>query len=145
MADENESEVRLKLLALQRMTTEELKEKWKALYGTTPPAYGDVFMRKRLAFRIQELVYGGLDDITKAKVEAVADGSIRRKSHRLKIGAVITREWRGNRYDVRVIADGFEWNGGVYGSLSAVARAITGVNRNGYIFFNLPKDTETRK
>ena len=91
MADENESEVRLKLLALQRMTTEELKEKWKALYGTTPPAYGDVFMRKRLAFRIQKLIYG------------------------------------------------------IYGSLSAVARAITGINRNGPVFFNIPSDKEGAK
>ena len=97
MADENESEVRLNLLALQRMTTEELKEKWKALYGTPPPAYGDVFMRKRLAFRIQELFNGG-----------------------------------------------YEWNG-VYGSLSTVARAITGINRNGHVFFNIPSDREGAK
>ena len=145
MTQDNGNEVRLKLLALQRMKIDELKEKWTALFGTPAPGYGEVFMRKRLAFRIQELVYGGLDDITKEKVEAVANGSVKRKTHGLKNGTIITREWRGNRYEVRVIADGFEWNGGVYGSLSAVARAITGVNRNGFVFFNLPKDTEIRK
>ena len=145
MTQDNGNEVRLKLLALQRMKIDELKEKWTALFGTPAPGYGEVFMRKRLAFRIQELVYGGLDDITKEKVEAVADGSVKRKTHGLKVGMIITREWRGNRYEVRVIAEGFEWNGGVYGSLSAVARAITGMNRNGFVFFNLPKDTEIRK
>ncbi len=145
MADENESEVRLKLLALQRMTTEELKEKWKALYGTTPPAYGDVFMRKRLAFRIQELIYGGLDAGTKEKLDEVKDGNITRKVTGFRIGTVITREWHGQCYEVRVINGGYEWNGGVYGSLSAVARAITGINRNGHVFFNIPSDKEGAK
>ena len=48
-----------------------------------------------------------------------------------------TGTWRDTRYEVRVCQDGFEWSGQVYGSLSAVARAITGVNRNGYEFFGI--------
>jgi hypothetical protein len=47
------------------------------------------------------------------------------------------RTWRDTRYEVRVCQEGFEWSGQVYGSLSAVARAITGVNRNGYEFFGI--------
>ena len=139
MTQDNGNEVRLKLLALQRMKIDELKEKWTALFGMPAPGYGEVFMRKRLAFRIQELVYGGLDDITKEKVEAVANGSVKRKTHGLKIGTIITREWRGNRYEVRVIADGFEWNGTKYSTLSAVAKKICGVNRNGYEFFGIQR------
>ena len=56
-----ENSVRRQLLALTQMDKEELISKWQDLFGTTPPEYGTLFMRKRLAHRIQELFYGESD------------------------------------------------------------------------------------
>ena len=63
-----ENSVRRQLLALAQMDKEELISKWQDLFGTTPPEYGTLFMRKRLAHRIQELFYGGLPDRLKTQM-----------------------------------------------------------------------------
>jgi hypothetical protein len=53
------------------------------------------------------------------------------------VGTVLVREWHDQRIEVRVLDDGFEWNGARYTSLSAVAKAITGAAWNGRLFFGL--------
>jgi len=58
--DRNQNSVLRQLAALQKMSLCDLREKWKDLYGSEPPNYGQVFIRRRLAYRIQELFYGGL-------------------------------------------------------------------------------------
>ena len=63
-----ENSVRRQLLALAQMDKEELISKWQDLFGTTPPEYGTLFMRKRLAHRIQGLFYGGLPDMLKTQM-----------------------------------------------------------------------------
>jgi hypothetical protein len=50
---------------------------------------------------------------------------------------VLTREYRGKTVLVTVLDRGFEYEGVVYRSLSAVARAVTGSHWNGYGFFGL--------
>jgi len=52
-------------------------------------------------------------------------------------GQEITREYKGQRLVVRVLPEGFEFEGEVYKSLSAVAKQITGTHCNGYLFFRL--------
>ena len=52
-------------------------------------------------------------------------------------GTRLLREWQGIEYVVTVTADGFEWQGRPYKSLSAIARAITGTRWNGWVFFGL--------
>jgi len=137
MSEQNKHpEVRLELLQLQKRRLPELIAKWKLLFGCEPPQYGEVFMRRRLAHRIQELAYGGLDAQTQARLGSV-NTRVKRAHSGLRLGTAIVRTWRDKRYEVRVCQDGFEWSGQVYGSLSAVARAITGVNRNGYEFFGI--------
>lgn len=138
--DEKETEVRRKIIAIQKMDAAELKGEWHRLYGTEPPAYGDQFMRKRLAYRVQELAYGGIDGETRARIDSVNEKIERRTTGEILVGAVIVREWRGKRYEVRKLKDGFEWNNCLYGSLTAVAEAITGVHRNGNAFFNLQRE-----
>ena len=132
----NNAEIRLRLLQLQQLKLPELMEKWNLLFHREPPQYGEVFMRRRLAHRIQDLACGGLDGKTKSKLEGV-NIKVKRAHSGLRLGTAIVRIWHGTRYEVRVCQDGFEWNGQIYGSLSAVARAITGVNRNGYEFFGI--------
>ena len=55
------------------------------------------------------------------------------------MGTIICRIWRQQRYEVTVLPDGFEWNGTKYSTLSAVAKKICGVNRNGYEFFGIQR------
>ena len=52
-------------------------------------------------------------------------------------GTRLLREWQGVEHAITVLADGFEWEGRPYRSLSAIARAITGTRWNGWTFFGL--------
>lgn len=114
----------------------DLQKEWQVLFNHTPPGYGEQFMRKRLAYRIQELAYGGLDAETEKRIAHV-NTKIKRKETSLRQGTVIVREWHDVKHEVRVAQNGFEYKGCIYASLSAVAKAITGVNRNGREFFGL--------
>ena len=53
------------------------------------------------------------------------------------VGTRLIREWQGVEHLVTVTADGFDWQGRPYKSLSAIARAITGTRWNGWVFFGL--------
>ena len=68
-----ETTVLMQLTELQDMSYSSLKESWCSLYGTDPPAYKRAHMVRRLAYRIQELAYGGLSDQTKAELERIAE------------------------------------------------------------------------
>jgi Protein of unknown function (DUF2924) len=59
------------------------------------------------------------------------------------VGTQLIREWRGVEHKVTVLAEGFEWEGRRYKSLSAVARAITGTRWNGLVFFGVARRTGT--
>mgnify|MGYP001245499704 CR=1 FL=1 len=61
-------------------------------------------------------------------------------------GALLTREYRGRTIRVRVLPRGFDYEGTIYRSLSAVAQAVTGAHWNGYLFFGIekPKGAEVR-
>ena len=63
------------------------------------------------------------------------------------LGALLTREYRGRTIRVRVLPKGFDYEGTVYRSLSAVAQAVTGAHWNGYLFFGIqaPKTQVTEK
>ena len=60
------------------------------------------------------------------------------KDKRLPIpGTVITKEYKDTKHQVKVLEKGFEYNGKIYKTLSAIAKEITGAHWNGYLFFNL--------
>src|SRR6202042_1377690 len=64
-------------------------------------------------------------------------GPTTREGVGLKSGALVVREWNGRTERVMVLDEGYAWNGGVYRSLSQVAKAITGTSWNGQRFFGL--------
>jgi hypothetical protein len=70
--DRNRTSVLRQLAALQKMKLSELQEKWRDLYGAEPPNFKSTFLKKRLAYRIQELFYGGLEESVKAKLKEIA-------------------------------------------------------------------------
>ncbi|MGE0418962.1 MAG: DUF2924 domain-containing protein [Acetobacteraceae bacterium] len=136
-----------RLAALADASMADLKEQWRALFGAEPPQYSRKFLESRLAYRIQELAYGGLKPETVARLETLgeqfAGGNITlrriRYDQRPVAGTRLLREWRGTEHFVTVTRDGYEWEGRPYKSLSAIARAITGTRWNGLVFFGVKR------
>jgi hypothetical protein len=140
--DRNKNSVLRQLAALQRMPCRELQEKWRDLYGNEPPNYGQIFMRRQLAYRIQELFYGGLKKDVKAellKSETERADSKKNRDAAFTVGTRLVRTWNNKEYEVKVVPGGFEYEGQKFRSLSAVAQKITGAHWNGRHFFGLPK------
>lgn len=134
-----------RLAALKTTSTPDLRQQWRDLFDSEPPPFNRRYLESRLAYRIQELAYGGLKPETVKRLEALGeqlDGGDRKKS-RIRadmmpiVGTRLIREWQGVEHVVTVTADGFDWQGRPYKSLSAIARAITGTRWNGWVFFGL--------
>ena len=131
--------------ALRSMPTPELRKQWQKLFDIPPPRYNRRFLESRLAYRIQELAYGGLKPAAVARLEALGEqldgGNItvrrQRADDRPIAGTRLIREYQGVEHCVTVLQDGYEWQSRTYRSLSAVARAITGTRWNGLVFFGL--------
>ena len=134
-----------RLAALKSMSVNDLKAEWQALFNAPAPNNSRTFLESRLAYRIQELTYGGPDKQTRRLLDLLADeveGTLTRKAQIADprnpvVGTKLIREWDGTAHTVTVLKDGFDWGGQRYKSLSAVARAITGTRWNGYRFFGL--------
>jgi len=126
---------------LNRMSMAELRKRWADLLGTDPGRLGRTYLIRRLAYRVQELAYGGLSQEARQQLKALADGPTAthgaRQKANLSPGTRLLREWHGDRYEVVVEVGGFRYAGKLYRSLSAVARAITGSHWGGNRFFGL--------
>jgi hypothetical protein len=132
------------LAALKTAPTPALKARWRELFDTEPPPYNRRFLESRLAYRVQELAYGGLSEATLERLRALGEqlakgGKIARvRADRKPIrGTRLIREWQGVEHCVTVRDDDFEYQGRPYKSLSSVARSITGTRWNGWTFFGL--------
>jgi hypothetical protein len=133
------------LAALKGAPAAALKAKWRALFDSEPPPYNRRFLESRLAYRIQELAYGGLKKETVERLRVLAKqydakpgGRAKGRPDRLPIaGTRLVREWQGVQHCVTIRADDFEFQGRPYKSLSAIAREITKVRWNGWVFFGL--------
>jgi hypothetical protein len=133
------------LAALRDAPAPALKAKWRTLFDTEPPPYNRRFLESRLAYRIQELAYGGLKKETVERLRVLGKQYAGKpgtrpkdRSERLPIaGTRLMREWQGTEHCATVRGDDFEYRGRPYKSLSAIAREITGVRWNGWVFFGL--------
>ena len=122
---------------------EQLRRSWRELFGSDPPTYSRPYLVKRLAYRIQELHYGGLSDETKAGLReilrtsgydqnGVRMGPARQRRQDVPVlGTRLVRQWNGTTHKVTAVPGGFEYLGHRYRSLTAVAEAITGTHCNG--------------
>ena len=139
------TEVLGRLAALHAAPIATLKRQWLELYGKEPPPFSRSYIQSRLAYRIQELAYGGLKPETRERLEALGeqlDGGnivLRRiqANSRPLAGTRLLRQWQGVEHVVTVRRDDFEFEGRPYQSLSAIARHITGTRWNGWTFFGL--------
>ena len=134
-----------RIAALKAQPITNLKQQWRDLFETEPPPYNRRFLEHRLAYRIQELAYGGLKPETLKRLKALGeeldggDPARRRQpaNERPIAGTRLIREYQGVEHCVTVRDEDFEYQGRPYKSLSAIARAITGTRWNGLLFFGL--------
>ena len=134
-----------RLVALKTTPTPQLKEQWRQLFEGEPPAFNRRYLESRLAYRIQELAYGGLKPETVRRLEKMGeelDGGrvdVRKRpaNDRPISGTRLIRDYQGVEHCVTVRDNDFEYQGRPYKSLSAIARAITGTQWNGVVFFGL--------
>ena len=135
---------------LRQMTIAELIPRYCELFGRKPRVKRREHLWRRCAWKLQERRLGGLsraarrrlDDLT-AEIhlplgdeEKPVSGRLRRPSDP-PCGTVLTRIYKGHEIRVEALENGYEWNGVVYRSLSATARAITGSRWNGRLFLGL--------
>jgi hypothetical protein len=134
-----------RVAGLAKASLTDLKADWRALFGTEAPGINRAYLERRIAYRLQELAYGGLSTGTKAHLDALAKTADKGTSPRSRMraqdrplaGTRLLRVWNGVEYSVTVRQTGFEYQGRFYASLSAVARHITGTSWNGPAFFGL--------
>ena len=136
------------LLQLRTLSKASCIRKFIELYGYEPKQTKNIpALRARLAFRIQELHYGGVADSTRQKLKELADKDpmanlcrTPKPSRTPVLGKRYVREWDGVRHEVILLEDGrAEYKGRFFRSLTAVADHITGTHISGYAFFNVPR------
>lgn len=160
-------DVASELAALRRMGVAELCDKYAEVFGETTATRNRTWLQRRIAWRIQANAEGDLSERARQRAaELVRDADLRvtapktppavrpvtrggtrsgtltkaKSDDRLPPpGSVLTRVYKGETVQVKVLPQGFEYANAVYGSLSAVAKAITGSHCNGYLFFGLTR------
>jgi hypothetical protein len=141
------SEIAGRLTEISNMGKSQLVELWKELFVTPPPAAArrDLLVRF-VAYKFQERAYGGLRLETKKRLLELARRIAKDSkadligTPQIKPGTCLIREWRGRSHRVLVLADGYEYAGKKYTSLSQIARLITCTRWSGPLFFGLKKN-----
>jgi len=144
VATPNEGSARssIDLQRLAGLDRTRLRQLWhKYCEGPVPPKVSRRLLTFYLAYRIQEQAYGGLSAASRARLRNIAQqlesAPIQRSGLRLTPGTRLIRQWREQRHEVTVLEHGFAYRGRHYGSLSAIARVISGSQCSGPRFFGL--------
>jgi len=149
------------LEALDTLNVPQLRARYREVFGEDTRTHNGPYLRKRIAYRIQEKAEGGLSERAKARIRELAkDSPIRRRG--APVGAVaaapeptpvaatakrdprlpppgttLRKRWGEREHLVKVGAEGFTYAGEQHASLSKIARLISGTNWNGFAFFGL--------
>ncbi|MFT3731715.1 MAG: DUF2924 domain-containing protein [Hyphomicrobium sp.] len=136
-------DIAAELSRLEGLTNFELRGEWRRLHSMQPPkSLSRDLLLHGITYKIQERAFGGLSKSVRRKLSGAVleapQGVIRKAAPALvKSGTRLVREWNGQTHTVLVHADGVEWRGKRYRSLSVVAREITGAHWSGPRFFGL--------
>ena len=140
-AKPNQPNIRVQLARILVMELEDLRGVWLQVFGKPAPDCGKVFLRRQLAYKIQEQYFGGMT--------ASADAALKELASKPKLipnqggavpGTIYKREWKGKVHTVVATHDGFEYNGMTFKSLSGAAHAITGTQWSGKKFFGVNRN-----
>jgi hypothetical protein len=152
------------LAQLQRLTTPQLRARYAEVFGEHTPANNPTWLVKRIAWRLQALAEGGLSERARQRAAELANDADLRMNAPLPPrtakpattqatlrtepgavdkrlpppGTILARTYKGEILQVQVLQQGFAYQGQVFQSLSAVAKAITGSHCNGFWFFGMP-------
>lgn len=138
------------------MTAAELRERYRVVFGEETRSRHKGFFRKRILWRLQANAAGGLSVRARQRAAELVDESDVRllasaarsipgrratsRDRRLPMpGTGLTREYRGQLVTGNVLDKGFEYDGRIYRSLTAVAKAVTGAHWGGFHFFGLDR------
>jgi hypothetical protein len=133
---------------LEGLDLDGVRRQWRAHLGGEPPAHlSRWLLMKVLAYRLQSEAFGDLDRSIRRILGSGEEDGVgapfdrrapqTREGVGLKAGALLVREWNGKLERVMILEQGFAWNGQTFGSLSQIAKAMTGTNWNGHRFFGL--------
>ena len=155
------SKLHRELAALEQLSSRQLKDRYETLFGEPPVSGHRRHLLKRIAWRLQALAEGDLSERARRRADELAnDADVRLTAPRVTkakpkgktslrsnsngrdtrlpaTGAVLTRRYKDRLLEVEVLAEGFEFEGCVYRTLSAVAKVVTGAHWNGHLFFGL--------
>jgi hypothetical protein len=138
------AEITKRLRLLSAFGKPELSAEWQRLFSRpAPEALRKDLMLRVLAYRIQEVAFGGLKPATRKRLQQLAKAIAENPrapvspAPSIKPGTRLVREWNGKPNVVTVLEEGFEYSGKRYGSLSEIARLITGTRWSGPLFFGL--------
>jgi hypothetical protein len=142
-------DIAAELVRLEALRNFELRGVWRRLHHMQPPkSLSRELLLRGITYKIQERAFGGLSkSILRKLIGTEPEASSienRRAAPRTTVepGTRLVREWNGNTHTVLVHADGVEWRGQRYRSLSVVAREITGAHWSGPLFFGLTSKKE---
>jgi DUF2924 family protein len=134
---------------LETQGDDELKGRWRSLYGTKPPQnIHRSLLIAAVACRMQENALGALKSSVRRHLLQAANNpatprlSPRFSSLRPRVGTVFVRDWGGVTHQAKVLEDGILFRSNRYKSLSEVARVITGSRWSGPLFFGLKSARE---
>ena len=136
-------ELSQRIATLNELSAPQLRDEWRRLYRGQPPRLSRDLLIRAIAYRMQELAYGGLSKATQRKLDTltkelkVKGGIVVTPDTSLRPGTRVVREWRGRTHTVVVTENGFEYAGKIFPSLTKLAFAITGAHWSGPRFFGL--------
>ena len=139
---ENDLNIIKQIIALQSMNENSLLSMWDKFFDYKPEVSSRQHMISKIAYKIQELAYGGVDPATEEKIREQArktplKNQKKKKKFQPQIGTKIVKEYHDKTYEVLVVDGGFAYEGDVFKSLSAIANKITGTKWNGLKFFGV--------
>jgi hypothetical protein len=125
------------LARIAEMNIEQLRGCWRETFASDPPAaFSKDLLARAICYRLQEQAFGGLSASTGRQLRSLAKPDAE-PPRRIKVGSVLVREHQGLVHEVLVVPGGFCWQGKTHGSLSTIAKMITGTSWNGPRFFGL--------
>jgi hypothetical protein len=171
MENEVETAMRKEIDELSTMPVGQLRQKYLEVFGEESRSSHKQFLFRRIAWRIQAIAEGGLSERARSRALEIAnDADLRIRAPKPKFGpdvaldpklsvsrkvasaldprlpppgTYLEREYKGHRIIVKIVVNGFEFDGEIYRSLSAIAHEVTGTKWNGFLFFNLTSTEES--
>lgn len=139
---QNDLNIIKQIIALQSMDENSLLSMWDKFFDYKPEVSSRQHMVSKIAYKIQELAYGGVDPATEEKIRERAKKTSlknqkKKKKFQPQIGTKIVKEYHDKTHEVLVVDNGFAYEGDVFKSLSAIANKITGTKWNGLKFFGV--------